>query len=313
MPTIGQMAAASYDAVLNLNRTPANQWAESAFLRELERQKAIERKSLGPNIEKTLDYQRNPGTDFLATDMTTTSLAKTVVLTAAQIVPGELSVPVTWSKGDEAKNPTENQKVDFVKALLTNAINSHDDAIEQALFATVTDGFYGLASAVPDSGQGDFEGIDASVDAWWRNYSGSYLDDGTDMEAQMTVAWNTAAKGSGSQLVPTLIVSGADAQALFESTQQAFQRWIDTDELKAGFKILGFKTTRYVFSQYGGTNLYFLNPKSFNLTVSKEAFRQKGDTIEIPNANAYVFKIYSMLQTTTDNKSRLAVLTETSS
>ncbi len=311
MPTISQIAAVSYPAVLNEMRKAANQWAESAFMRELERQGAVERASLGPQIQKTLDYQRNPGTDFLATDLTTTSLAKVEVLTAAEIEPGQLSIPVVWSKGDEAKNPSENQKIDFVKALLENAINSHDDAIEEALFATVTDGFYGLQSVVPDSGQGDFEGIDASTDIWWRNYSADYFDDGSDMEAQMTTAWNTAAKGSGSKLAPTLLVSGSEAQALFESTQQAFQRYVDTEELKAGFKILAFKTARYVFSQYGGTRQYGLNPKSFKLTVSKEAFRQKGDTIEIPNMNGYVFKIYSMLQSTTNNKSRLYVLDET--
>lgn len=308
MPTISQIAAVSYPAVLNEMRKPTNQWAESAFMRELERQKAIEKKSMGSVIEKTLDYQRNPGTDFLATDLTPTSLTKVEVMTAAQIDPGQLSVPVVWSKGDEAKNPSENQKVAFVKQLLENGLNSHDDAIEQALFTTVTDGFYGLQTVVPDSGQGTFEGIDASTDVWWRNYSGTYLVAGTDFEAQATTAWNTAAKGSGSSLAPTLMVSGATPHATFEGTQQGLQRYVDTQELAAGFKILAFKTARYVFSQYGGTRVYFLNPKSFKLTVSKEAFREKGDTIEIPNANGYVFKIYSMLQVTTDNKSRLALI-----
>lgn len=311
MPTISQIAAVSYDAVLNEMRKATNQWAESAFMRELERQGAVKRKSFGPTLEKTLDYQRNPGTDFLATDLTTTSLSKVEVLTAASLEPGQLSVPVVWSKGDEAKNPSENQKIDFVKALLENAINSHDDAIEEALFASTTDGFFGLLSVVPDSGEGTFEGIDASTDVWWRNYSADYFDNGSDIEAQLTTGWNTAAKGSGSKLAPTLLVSGSEAQALFESTQQAFQRYVDTDELKAGFKILAFKTARYVFSQYGGTRIYGLNPKSFTLEVSKEAFRQKGDTVEIPNMNGFVFKIYSMLQTMTDNKSRLFVLDET--
>lgn len=304
MPTISQLAAVSYPAVLNEMRKAANQWAESALLREMERQGLIERVHLGSVIEKTLDYQRNPGTDFLATDLTTTSLAKVEVLTAAQIDPGQLSVPVVWTKADEAKNPSENQKIAFTKALLENAINSHDDAIEEALFQSNTDGFYGFPTVLPSSGQGSFMGIDSATDIWWRNYAATYLGAGTDFDTQLTTAWNEAAKGSGSKLAPTLIFSGAEAQALFEGTQQAQQRYIDTQELKAGFKIIAFKTARWVFSQYGDDEVYGVNPKSFKLTVSKDAFREKGETSEIQNANGYVFKLFSMLQLTSDNKSR---------
>jgi hypothetical protein len=107
--SISQIVAASYPAVLAEMRKPANQWAESAFLNELERQGAIKRTSLGPTIEAPIDWQRNPGTDFLATDLTSTSLTKTDVISAASYSVAELSVPVVWSKGDEAKNPSENQ------------------------------------------------------------------------------------------------------------------------------------------------------------------------------------------------------------
>lgn len=309
MPTISQILSVSYPAVLNEMRKPANQFAENAFLRELEARGMLKRESLGPTIEHTLDYQRNPGTDFLATDLTATSLSKVEVLTAASYEPGQLSVPIVWSKGDEAKNPSVNQKVALVKSLLENAITSHDDAIEEAIFGTSTDGFLGLATIVPDNGVGSPGGINASVDAWWANYSSTYLAAGTDIEAQMTTAWNTAAKGTGGKS-PDVLVSGAEAQALYEGTLQTFQRFIDVKEADGGFKKLAFKTARYVFSQYGDDHIYFLNSKCFGIQASKEAFREKGDTVEIPNANGYVVKIYSMLQTTTNNKSRLAVIRE---
>ncbi len=305
--SISQILSVSYPAVLNEMKKPMNQFAESAFLRALESMGAIKRVSMGPTIEHTLDYQRNPGTDFLATDLTTTSLSKVDVLTAASYDPGQLSVPIVWSKGDDAKNPTENQKVALVKSLLENAFTSHDDALEQALFATSTDGFLGLATLVPESGQGTVGGINAATETWWRNYSGSYLDNGTDIEAQMTTAWNTAAKGTGGA-APTLLVSGSEAQSLYEATLQTFQRFIDTSEADGGFKKLAFKTSQYVFSQYGGDHIYFLNPKFLRLNVSSDAYRQKGETIEIPTANGFVCKIYSMLQATTNNKSRLAVI-----
>ncbi len=105
------------------------------------------------------------------------------------------------------------------------------------------------------------------------------------------------------------MVSDAPTQALFEGTQQANQRYVDTDELKAGFKVLAFKTARYVFSQYAGNSgaVYFVNPKNFTLVVSKEYFRDRGDTQEIPNANGFNFKIYSAVQLVSNNRSRLGI------
>lgn len=305
--SISQIIAASYNAVLNEQKKPMNQFAESAVLRAFEQQGVIKRVSMGPTLEHTLDYQRNPGTSFLATDLEVTSLAKVEVLTAASYDPGQLSVPVTWSKGDDAKNPSENQKVAFVKALLENAFTSHDDILEQALFAVSTDGFLGMQTIIPTSGQGSPGGINAATEAWWRNYSGTYLANGSDIEAQMTTAYNTASKGTGGA-APTLIFSGEAAQAIYEGSLQVFQRFIDTKEADGGFKKLAFKTAQYVFSQYGDTQIYFANPKFLRLNVSKEAYRDKGETMEIPNANGYTFKLYSMLQLTTNNKSRLAVI-----
>jgi hypothetical protein len=310
------MAAISYPAVLAAKKTAANQWEESAFLREMERQKFIKHVALGPTIELPLDYQRNPGTAILNTDLQPTSLALTEVVTSASFTPAQVSVPMTWSKMQEAQNESEVQKIALVKTLLTNAIDSHDDILEQYLFYASTNGFLGLGTHVPTSGQGTDGGISAVTYTFWRNQANTYTDD-TDIEASMTTTWNQCAKGSGSKMMPTLIVASAATQSLFEGTQQANQRWVDTEELKAGFKILGFKTARFVFSQYGdnyssGTG-YMLNSKNFNLIVSKKFFRNRGDTMEIPNGNGYTSKIYSALQTVTDNKSRLGAFYTTGS
>ncbi len=302
--SISQIIAVSYNAVLADMRKAANQWAESAFLRELEKQGGIERKSLGPAIEAPLDYRANPATAFLVTDLQTTSLSKTEVITAASYTPAELSVPIVWSKKDEAMNPSENQKIALVKSLLENGINSHDDAIEQAFFTTSTNGFLGIPTHVTTAGTGSDGGIDSTTETWWRNQQATYVDD-ADIEPAFTTVWNACAKGSGSKMMPTLMVSDGATQALFEGTQQANQRYVDSDELKAGFKILAFKTSRYVFSQYAGTTVEFLNPKNFSLVVSKEYFRDRGDTQEIPNANGFVTKVYSALQSVTNNRSRL--------
>ena len=304
--TISQILAVSYPAVVAEMRKPANQWAESAFLHELERQGGIMRKALGPTIEAPLDYQRTPATVFQATDLQPLSLNKTDVLTSASYSVSELTVPIVWSKKDEAENPTENQKVALVKSLIENGVESHDDALEQAFFQTSTNGFLGFGTHITNAGTGSDGGIDSSVSTFWRNQSSTYVND-TDIEAAFTTVWNACAKGSGSKLLPTLMVSDGPTQAIFEGTQQAQQRYVDSQELKAGFKILAFKTSRYVFSQYGSSSVFFVNPKNFMMIASKEYFRDRGETQEIPNANGFVTKLYSALQTITNNRSRLGV------
>lgn len=303
--SIGQTATVSYPEVLATKRKPANQWAQSSLLMEMDRQGFIVRRSLGATIEVPLDYRVNPDAEFV-TELQTFGMSKTEVLTAASYEIAELSVPVKWSKKDEATNPTENQKIALVAALLANAIDSHDDKLEAALFATSTNGFLGYGTHITTAGTGSDGGIDSSIETWDRNQQSTYVDD-TDIEAAFTTVYNAAAKGTGATHVSTLMVSDGATQALFEGTQQALQRWNDTQSAKAGFKVLGFKTANYVFSQKAGTSVFFSNPQDYQLVVSKEYFRDLGETEPIPNAQGFVKKLYSALQTVVLNRSRLGV------
>lgn len=309
--SIEQIAAVSYPAVLAEMRKPANQWAENAALRILEKNGFIQHTSLGTNIEIPVDYRSNPDTAILASDQDTAALLKTEVVTSAVFDIAQLNVPVTWTKGDDAKNPSETQKIALVKALLENAINSHDDLIEQSIFTTSAAGgieLNGLDTLVPTSGQGTVGGIDASVETWWRNPADTYVD-GSDIEAAMTSVYNTASKGSGATLQPKILISGSTPYSLFEAQLQAQQRFgADGGTANAGFKALQFKTADYVYSQFGGGNIYFLNPKNFNMVASKQYFRDKGTTYDVPGQNAFYFLVYSALQFVVNNKSRLAVL-----
>lgn len=305
--SISQQVAVSYNAVLNDKKgSGENQWAESSFLRELERQGGIKYQNFGAQIEVTLDYRRNPGGKFLASDLDPVSTAKTDVLTAAQYDIAEVTSPLVWSTKDEVMNPEENQKVDLVKFIIENGLETHDDLIEQAWFATSTQGFLGFLTHIPDTGQSSDGGIDSTTETMWRSQNSTYVDD-TDINNAFTTVWNACAKGSGSKLMPTGMVSDGATQALFEGTQQPQQRYIDTQELAAGFKVLGFKTCRYCFSQYGGTRVYFWNPRSLNMRVAKGFYRKRKDTQEFQNANGQIGKIYSALQTVTNNRSRLGV------
>jgi len=277
-------------------------------MREMERQGAIKKINGSPTIEVPLDYTANPGAGWDATDLAGVDTSKTEVLTSAQYASAQLTVPIVWSKKDEAENPSTNQKIALVKALLENAINSHDDIIEQAFFSgTLTGGFTGLETVVPTSGQGNVGGIDASTETFWRN--GADTAGSSTIVAKMTAMFNTLSKGSGSALAPKFMVSDAATQAVYEATQQGLRQYVDVKEADAGFKIIAFKTGRYVFSQYADNHIYFLNPKSLQLVTVKQAFRLMGDTIEFEGSNGYIRKLFSLCQLITNNKSRLGVIT----
>jgi hypothetical protein len=307
--SIEQISAVSYSAVLADLRKPQNQWKSNAALDYLEKKGFIQRVSLGVNIEAPVDYRSNPDTAILASDQDSASLLKTEVITSAVYDIAQLNVPVTWTKGDEAKNPTDTQKIALVRSLLENAVDSHDDLLEQKIFTSSSVGgveINGLDNLVPTSGQGTVGGIDASVETWWRNQASTYTD-GSDIEAAMTDVFNACAKGSGGAQ-PTVLISGQSPIGLFESQLQALQRFIDSDSADAGFKALAFHGAKFIYSNRGGTSIYFLNPKNYQMIVSKQYFRDKGQTYDVPGQNAFYFLIYSAMQFIVNNKSRLGVL-----
>lgn len=306
--SVSQILAASYNAVVATARKPENQWSESAFMREMERQGMIDRIDFGPVIEIPVDYRRNPNAGFNATELETLSLNKTDVISALQFSPAELTVPMVWSKKDEATNPSQNQKIALVKSIITNGLNTHDDLIEQAMFTTTTSGFLGLMSLLPDDGQGTgVGGVDATAETWHRNPVQTYTG-ASDIEAKLTTLYNQVIKGSGSSYIPKVLISGATPHATFEGVQQGLQRYVDTQEANAGFKVLAFKTARWSFSQYGDSNrVFMLTNQAFSLKVSKGFFRQRDEDMLIVNQNGYATRIYSVLQSTVSNKSRLGL------
>ena len=311
--TVEQIAAVSYPAVLAEMRKPANQWAENAALRVLEKMGFVQHVSLGENIETPLDYRSNPDTAVLAADQDVAALVKTEVVSSAVYDIAQINVPVTWTKGDEAKNPSETQKIALVKTLLENGINSHDDLLEQRIFTSSTVGgieVNGLNDLINTTdGTGTVGGINASTETWWKNKFDSFID-GSDIEAAMTEIYNSAAKGSGAVLAPKVLISGSATHALYESQLQSLQRFTDSSEADAGFKTLAFKGAQYIFSHKGGTTIYFLNPKNYQMVVSKQYFRDKGSTYDVPGQNAFYFLLYSAMQFVVNNRSRLGGLSQ---
>ena len=134
-----QLVASTYDDVVNERNKAADQWSDSSFLKKLEALGGVQRIAGGATLQCTLDYRQNAAADFLLTDVTATGTTKTDVLTAASYSLIPLVVPVNWSLFDEAVNSERNQKVDLVTSIVDNAITTHDQAIENAMFAATGD------------------------------------------------------------------------------------------------------------------------------------------------------------------------------
>jgi hypothetical protein len=303
--SITDIVAASADAVISSKA--ANQWSESALLRFLDKKGFVKRMDFGATIEVPLDYVANAGGAFLATDITATSLSKTSILGAASYSIAELSVPMVWTKKQEAMNPSENQKVNYVKTLIENALETHDDLIETALLAaTATEGFNSIPVIITEDGTGTIGGIVAGTDTMWKNQFDDYGAE-TDLNLTLAQMSNACAKGSGGS-EPTLIVTSATTHADYEADLVAIKRIVDAKEASGGFKALSFRNAQVIFShRYTSDSLFLLNPKALQLCVSKSHYRKRGETNEVDASNSYVTKLYSALQLVTSNRSRLGV------
>lgn len=273
----------------------------------------VKRRNGGSAIEYPLDYRKNPDVDFLATDFTATGTGQTSVFAGASFDTANLVVPFNWSIADEARWSSDaNKKIDALKAMDRNAIDSHDDEIELRSFSTSTDGFLGLQNLVPTSGQPNVGGIDGASATYWRNYATTYATDGSDLVAKLITARNTVSKGSGAELTPQLLVSGLVPIGLYEGQLSDLKRFMGEDTGDMGYKYLAFSTARWVFSQHGGTlatnPIYMLNKQCIQLNVTKGYFRRLEEAERFTNAAARNQMIFSQVQLAISNPSRLAVL-----
>ena len=306
-----QLVAATYDDVVNEKNKAADQWSDSSFLKGLDKLGGVKRVPGGATLQVTLDYKANPGADFLATDATATSTTKTEVMTAASYSMIPLVVPTNWSFFDEAVNSEKNQKVDLVAAIVDNALASHDQAIEDAIFALTggTDGMNCLVDLLSENGEGTVGTIVSGTETWWKNQFKDWgTDTGATLLADYTTLYNSCRKGSGGRK-PNVVVGSASQHALYEACLTANQRFNDTNKASGGFTELMFKDIPYLFtSEYTSDSSWMFNTMDTQLYVVMSAWRQRRKVQDHVNAAMSNMKIFSVCQLATRNRSRGGVL-----
>ena len=310
-PPFSQQLAATYDDVVNEKKKAADQWSDSSFLKTLEKLGGVKKVPGGNTLQLTLDYIANPGVDFMATDVTPTSTAKTEVLTYAQYPYVPLVSPINWTLYDEAINSETNQKVDLVSSLVDNGLASHDQAVEVGLMAaTATDGFLSLPLIYTHDGTGTVGSIPAGTEIWWKNPWVDYgTHTGATLLADYTALYNKCKKGSLGR-APNVVVGSANSQAIFEACLTQNQRFVDVgNKMSASAETIAFKTIPFIFtSGYSGKDVFMFHTSDTQLFVVENAWRKRREAIEHINAAMMNMKIFSVLQLGTRNRSRGGVL-----
>lgn len=305
--SVGQDYAVSFEKVMNEKKDAVNQWASNPAMDFLQKQGAIKRESLGRKITVTLDAQPNPGAAVQEFDTDSVDTDKTLVFVEAQYEIGEVVVPASWTKKQEATNSQPAQKVKLVSGLIKNQLKSHDNLWEQLLFANAaTFGIESLKTSITANGEGEIGTIDAAIDTYWMNQFDDHDNANSQViEAAVTRCFLDVEKGSGDPLKPTLIISDSTTLGVFHGVVHPFQRFINTEEAKAGFKAVSFMGAQWIHSQYADSNIFLLNPDAIYLTVASNYWKQKGAVIEHTDKQGYISKMTSFGALVTANRSRL--------
>ena len=307
-----QLAASTYDAVVNEKNKAADQWSDTSALNALERLGGVKRVTPGLTPQATLDYRANSGADFLATDTTATSTSKTDVLMASSPAWATLVVPTNWSFTDEVLNNGE-AKVDLLAAQADNAIATHDFTVETGMFATTggTDGFQTFVDLFSEDGTGTVQGIVAGTETWWKN---QFKDWGTDTGATLLADYNTlyfsCSKGSSGRQ-PNVIIANSTLYGAYVAALTPQQRFMDASSATSGFKTVKHINADYIFSSVITTaqdSAWMFNTNDTFLVVAKNAWRKRRPAVEFTAAAMVNMKIFSVLQLMTRNRSRGGVL-----
>jgi len=309
-----QLVATTFDDVVTERNKSADQWSDSSALMKLESIGGVKRVSGGATLQLPLDYRQNPALDFLATDTTPTSTAKTDVLTAASYTYVPYVVPVNYTLMDEALNSEKSQKVDLVTSIVDNMLVSHDQGIEAGLFAATggTDGFNTFIDIYTEDGTGTVGTIVSGTETWFKSQFKDWAaDTGATLLADYNTLYFACAKGSSGRQ-PNVVIGNSTLYGSFVAALTANQRWVgNTTTAKHGFDNVKLNNADYIYTSVITTaqdSAFMFNTADTKLYVVRGAWRQRRPAIESINSILINIKTFSVLQLATSNRSRGGVL-----
>lgn len=308
VPTNQEIFTATFeDAITARNKKrPINQWKRAAFFAKLEAKGFIKREFLKEKISVKVDYRQNPDGDFLATETQAISETKRQILKELQYTPAQLVVPVSFTDREEALTGSDDI-VDLIASKVDNAQDSVEQLIESKLFsATVYNLFNSLPTAITANGEGTVGEVDAASETWHQNQFIDYGANTEEFAAKLTTLWNDVEGGTGLPGKPTLLVSDAATQGIYESLGQVNQRWVSEKDLDLGFTSFMFKNAPYIYSDSATSSVFMISPEAIELRVAKNYWMKQKKARYTGTAGEQI-QIGSFLQLVVKNRSRLGV------
>lgn len=189
--------------------------------------------------------------------------------------------------------------VDIVKAKNDQATMSLANVLNTDAFSTGTasdDELDGIQHLVQDTPTGSVvvQGINQSTNAWWRNQTESGASSSTAFDnllSKMRAIFNkcdAAAKGLGA---PEMYVTTRTVFEGYEGLVDSQRQYGNEKLLNLGFVNLAFKTAGVMFdNDCPSGKMYALNPKTFMLSIHRDANMSVTEAVKPANQDAIVWQ-----------------------
>jgi hypothetical protein len=298
-----------------------NMSQHNALYRRMRERGNVRALSGGTTIVENLDYaenetfQRYAGYDAL-------NISPSSVFSAAEYLWCQAAVHVTYSGREERVNKGSKERVfDLVKSRVDNAFLTAANAMNRDMYSagTLPNQIGGLQLLVADNPQNMVGGISGATWNFWRN---KILDLGTagtggtavDLTADNILLyfnrmWVMNTRGAET---PDFILISPDWFNIYEQSQQQLQRYMASENAKAGFMSLKYKSADVFFDQTIGpdgvtaimpnNHAYFINTKYLRLREHADArWTPLEDKVSV-NQDATVVPILWMGNMTCSNR-----------
>ena len=293
----------------------------NALMNQMKRKGKIKTLSGGYEIQEPLEYAEN-GTYQRYAGYEALDTSASDVLTSAKYEWKQIALHVTASGREIRMNSGKEAMINLVRARKKNAMNTAANNMSVDLYSdgALSNQIGGLANIIQTNGQGTVGGINSATFTFWRNQFKEATGTNTAatpnatnaaaFKADMGALWLAQTRGKDK---PDLIVMTHDFYVLYETGEQQFQRYADSDLANAGFQTLKYKSADVVFddnTNFGTTDekAYFLNTDYLYMVQHREA-QWTADAEKKPvNQDAVVIPMYWMGNLICTNRSLQGVL-----
>jgi len=231
-------------------------------------------------------------------------------LTSAKYPWKQVAGSIAISRKEERQNSGEQRIINLLESKVQQAEISMRDEINRMLYADGSGNggkdLSGLALLVENgSVWGTVAGIDRNdiANTWWRNQWVSSGGIGA-LTASMQNGYNLASRGNEH---PDIGVTTRNVYQVFETSQVANQRFVDSRVAESHFELIKFKGMILGWDEQCDTGvMYQLNSKYLGFVVDKETDLITTDFVRPENQDAKVAQILLMANLVSSNCARQA-------